>query len=149
MEPKAKVFLDTSALFAAVYSATGGARLILKLGESGVIALWVGPQVLKEAEAVIARKSPRSKAYFALLLERSHIKISDKPGETALRQATAAIKYLPDAQVVAEALTVEADYLVSFDHKHLLGNPRTMALPCKLGTAGDFLAWYRKKLQWR
>ena len=31
-----KVFLDTSALFAAVHSDTGGARLILKLGEAGL-----------------------------------------------------------------------------------------------------------------
>ena len=35
--PEARVFLDTSALFAAVLSPTGGARAILKLGESGAI----------------------------------------------------------------------------------------------------------------
>ena len=42
-----RVFLDTSVLFAAVHSETGGARLILKLGEAGVVSLWVGPWVLK------------------------------------------------------------------------------------------------------
>ena len=60
-------FLDTSVLFAAVLSETGGARLILKLGEAGVLRLRVGPGVLREADDVLARKAPKSKALFALL----------------------------------------------------------------------------------
>ena len=48
-----KVFLDTSAQFAAVSSEPGGARLILKLGEAGAATLWVGPWVLKEAPVVL------------------------------------------------------------------------------------------------
>ena len=35
-----KVFLDTSALFAAVYSETGGVRLLLKLGEAEAIEFY-------------------------------------------------------------------------------------------------------------
>jgi predicted nucleic acid-binding protein len=70
-----KVFLDTSALFSAVHSETGGARLILKLGEAGAVELWTGPWVLREAEAVLERKSPSSKPYFALLLDRSHFQV--------------------------------------------------------------------------
>ena len=146
MEAKPQVFLDTSALFAAVYSETGGARLILKLGETGVISLWIGPWVLQEAENVIERKSPQSKVYFALLLERSRILIGEKPQEAALRQATSVIEYLPDAQIVAEAIAIRADYFVSFGRKHLVGNPRTKELPFPIGTAGDFLAWYRNRL---
>jgi len=56
VEGRIKVFLDTSVLFAAVYSKTGGSRLILKLGEAGAVQLWVGPWVLREAEGVIKRK---------------------------------------------------------------------------------------------
>ncbi len=146
MGTELKVFLDTSVLFAAVHSDTGGARLILKLGEAGAISLWVGPWVLKEAEGVLNRKSPRSKGYFALLLDRSRVTVGKEANESALHKAKSVIEYLPDAQVVAEALMVEADYFVSFDLKHLVGNPRAGELPFPVGTAGDFLAWYKERL---
>ena len=60
--------------------------------------------------------------------------------------AVSKIDYLPDAQVVAEALTIGADYFVSFDRKHLIGNPQTVGLPFPLGTPGDFLECYRSRL---
>lgn len=41
---------------------------------------------------------------------------------------------------------LEVDYFVSFDRKHLVGNPRAEALSFPIGTAGDFLAWYRERL---
>jgi len=146
VEAKLKVFLDTSVLFAAVHSATGGARLILKLGEVEAVSLWVGPWVLKEAKEVVGRKSPKSKAHFALLLDRSRVQVGEDPRESTLHQAQSVIEYLPDAQLVAEALALEVDYFVSFDRKHLVGNPRAGELPFPIGTAGDFLAWYRERL---
>ena len=141
-----KVFLDTSVLFAAVHSETGGARLILQLGEAGAVSLWVGPWVLKEAEAMLGRKSPRSKGYFALLLDRSGVQVGEEADESALHQARSAIDYVPDAQVIAEALVLGVDYFVSFDREHLVGNPRAGELPFPIGTAGDFLAWYGERL---
>ena len=146
MPAKWRVFLDTSALFAAVHSETGGARLILKLGEAGVLSLWIGPWVLREAESVLKRKSPRSLAYFALLLDRANIQIGPEADEELLKVALSIIDHAPDAQVVAEALTLQVDYLVSFDQEHLIRNPHTESLPFPVGTAGDFLAWYRDHL---
>ena len=69
MQAEARVFLDTSVLFAAVLSETGGSRLILKLGEASVLQLFVGLRVLQEAEGVLARKAPQHKGRFALLLD--------------------------------------------------------------------------------
>jgi predicted nucleic acid-binding protein len=146
VEDEIRVFLDTSALFAGVHSETGGARLILKLGEAGAIQLWVGPWVLREADGVIERKSPKSRAYFALLLDRSQIRVGEEAEEEALERALEVVDHLPDAQVVAEALTIGVDYLVSFDREHLVGNPRGSELPFQMGTAGDFLAWYRARI---
>jgi predicted nucleic acid-binding protein len=146
LDGELKVFLDTSVLFAAVYSETGGARLILKLGEAGAVSLWIGPQVLKEAEEVLGRKSPKSMAYFALLLDRPGIQVGEEPDEAMIRQAQSVIDYLPDSRVLAEALCVGADYMVSFDQEHLLGNPQARKLPFLIGTAGDFLEWYRERL---
>jgi predicted nucleic acid-binding protein len=52
------VYLDTSTLFAAIWSAEGSGRMILKLGEAGVIDLKVSSQVLTELEKTILNKAP-------------------------------------------------------------------------------------------
>ncbi|MEW6360439.1 MAG: PIN domain-containing protein [Planctomycetota bacterium] len=146
MTPEVRVFLDTSALFAAVHSESGGARLVLKLGEAGAASLWVGPSVLKEADAVIARKSPKSRAYFALLLDQAQVRVGKEASPETLEQARQVTDYLPDAHVLAEALTVGVDYLITFDREHLIANPRLGQLPFPVGAAGDFLEWYRKRI---
>ena len=43
MPDRVRVFLDTSALFAGIWSASGGARMILKLGEADTIQLLISP----------------------------------------------------------------------------------------------------------
>ena len=146
MRADLKVFLDTSALFAAVHSKSGGARLILKLGEMGALSVWVGSWVLKEAQAVLDRKSPGSRRYFALLLDQSRVEVGSEPDEDSLHEARSVIGYEHDAQVVAKAIALRVDYFVSFDRQRLVGNPRAGALPFPMGTAGDFLAWYRRRL---
>ncbi len=139
-----QVFLDTSALFAAVLSETGGARQLLKLGEAGIITLWVGPGVLAEMDAVLTRKSPSSKGALALLLDRARVQISPLPEPETQARAVAA--YPPDADVVAEALAARVDYLVSLDRRHLVNNPQLAELPFLTGTPGDCLAWLRARL---
>jgi hypothetical protein len=99
--------------------------------------------VLCEADEVIDRKSPSSKPYFALLLDRAQVRVGPDPRQDMLEVASAAIDYLPDAQVVAEALAVDADYFVSLDRTHLVGHPGADQLPFPVGTPGDFLARFR------
>jgi predicted nucleic acid-binding protein len=144
VDAEPRVFLDTSVLFAAVWSESGGSRLILKLGEAGVVSLWVGPWVLREAEAVLERKWPESRPQMALLLDRAQVQVG--PEDQALTLARSAVDHGPDAQVLAEALEIGVEYFVSLDRKHLVGNPRTESLPVMLGTPGDFLDWYRQRL---
>lgn len=146
MTDKACAFLDTSVLFAAVLSATGGARLILKLGEAGSVCLWVGPQVLREADNVLMRKAPESKALLALLLERAKVNVGPEPDPMMLAQATEVVAYAPDARILAEALAVEVDYFVTLDRHHFVDNPRVKVLPFPVGTPGDFLAWLREQM---
>jgi predicted nucleic acid-binding protein len=140
------VFLDTSVLFAAVWSESGGSRLILKLGEAGAVSVWVGPSVLQEAEAVLKRKSPESGPHMALLLDRAQVQVGPEAGKEALAQALSAVDYLPDAQVLAEAVEIGVNYFVSLDQKHLVGNVRIERLSFPVGTPGDFLGWYRQHL---
>ena len=146
MDGKVKVFLDTSVLFAAVHSESGGARLIMKLGEAGAVSLWVGPWVLREVDGVLGRKSPKSKGLMALLLDRAGVQVGKEAGEKEVAEALQATGYVPDAQVLAEALAAGADYVVSLNQEHLVGNPKVERLPFRVGTPGDFLARYRERL---
>lgn len=146
MGPETRVFLDTSVLFAAVWSETGGSRLILKLGEARAIALWVGPSVLREAEAVLKRKAEKSRPHMAILLDRAQVQIGPEAGMDILAQARASVEYGPDARVLAEALELNVDYFVSLDRQHLVGKPGTTKLSFSVGTPGEFLEWYRQRL---
>ena len=147
MDGEVRAFLDTSVLFAAVLSETGGARLILSLGEAEAIQVYVGAQVLCEADGVVERKAPETKVRFALLLERARVKVAPEPSAEDLGQASAVTAYDPDARVLAEALTAGVDYFISLDREHFVGNPRVGQLPFAVGTPGDFLAWLRDRLQ--
>ena len=77
--PETRVFLDTSALFAAVLSSGGGARALLKLGESGAVRIWVGPTVLQEADEVFRRKAPDLLPLLAALLHQTGAQVGPQP----------------------------------------------------------------------
>lgn len=53
-----RLFLDTSVLFSGILSATGGARLILKMGRDGQLELTISGYVLAEFTKVMQRKLP-------------------------------------------------------------------------------------------
>ncbi len=143
--PEIRVFLDTSAVFAAVLSATGGARALLKLGESSAIRIYVGPTVLREADEVFRRKAADLLPLLATLLHQAQVEVG--PAATAEQQAQAAalVDYAPDARVVAEALACQADYLVTHDQEHLLRNTWLSDLSCVVGSPGACLAWLRQR----
>lgn len=138
-----RIFLDTSAIFSAIISTSGGSREILRLGEAGLLRVTLGPMVLNELDSVLGRKSPESRPYVAVLLDRSGAWIGLAGSADDLDQAQAVVRYQPDAEILAEALAAQSDYLVTYDRDHLLGNPRIDQLPFPLGTAGDFLTWFR------
>lgn len=141
-----RVFLDTSALFAAVLSASGGGRAILRLGELGAISLWVGPSVVQEADGVFRRKASDLLPLLATLLDRANVRVGGAPPAEDRALAGSVVGYKPDADVVAEALAAGVDYLVTHDATHLLRNPRIGELPLQVGSPGDCLAWLRQ--QW-
>jgi predicted nucleic acid-binding protein len=147
MPAKISVFLDTSALFAGIWSAEGGGRMILKLGEAGAIRLLVSPWVLDEIEGALRRKAPDMLGHLTLLLDRSGVEVASSPGPETVRDSQALAGYPGDAQVLAAAWSAGVDYFVTLDRKHFLDN---LALrdnvPFPVGTPGDFLAWYRGQL---
>ena len=141
------IFLDTSALFSGIWSATGGARMLLKLGEAHAVKLSVSSHVLTEIEGVLRRKSPQSLGTLALLLDRSRIGVVSPIPNEQIAICYSIVNYTPDAIVLAAAWTAEVDYFVTLDRKHFLNNQQLhAAAPFTVGTPGSCLAWYREKL---
>lgn len=142
--PIPDIFLDTSALFSGIWSASGGARMLLKLGEAQAIKLTVSSQVLTEIESVLRRKAPQSLGSLALLLDRSHIQVVSQVSEGQLTLCQSIVYYKPDALVLSAAWTAKIDYFVTLDSKHFLDNQQLHRLaPFLVGTPGSCLAWYR------
>ena len=147
MTARISAFLDTSALFAGIWSAEGGSRMILKLGEAGAVRLLVGPQVLDEIESALRRKAPDMLGLLALLLDRSCVEVVLSPTSDTVRDSEVLTGHSGDAQVLAAAWAAGVDYFVTLDRKHFLDNPTLRdAVPFPVGTPGDFLAWYRAQL---
>lgn len=142
-----RIFLDTSALFAGVFSPGGGARAILRLAEMDAVRLWVGPSVLREAEEVFRRKAPDLLPLLATLLHQAHVNVAPEPSPEHAKLAQKVVEYEPDQRVIAEALSAKASYLATHDQVHLLHNPRVEKLPYLVGTPGDCLAWLRQALR--
>jgi len=137
--PRNKVFLETSVIFAAVLSESGGARKLLHLGEAGVIQLMIGLNVLRECEEVVKRKCPDSLPRLAYLLELSGLLVASEPGEGELLAAKAIVSYKPDAYVLAEATGADPDWFITHDKQHFLKKRVKIELPFQLGTPGDLL----------
>jgi len=111
------VFLNSSVLIAAAISARGSARDLLYRGLYGDIRLIISPLVLRESERNIRTKVPHVLDAFAILAEVLTDRVT--PTQTAVEQAAEMIE-LKDAAIVAAAVAARAEYLATYDRKHLL-----------------------------
>lgn len=134
-----RIFLDTSVIFAAVLSETGGARKLFILGEAGVLQLIVGSTVLRECEEVVRRKVPASLPTLAYLLELGKVEIVAQSSADFIEQATDIVAYKPDAYVLAEAIGSEPDWLITHDKAHFLNVNSRSKLAFRIGTPGDLI----------
>ena len=140
-----KVFLDTSVFFAAILSATGGARKLFLLGEAELLELMVGPNVLREADEVVRRKAPKSLPLLAQLLEIGKVQTVSAPTSKQIESARRMVAYTPDARVLAEAIRAKADWFVTHDKEHFLKVKSTIHLPFEIGAPGDLLQKFKGK----
>ena len=102
MPAKAKIFPDTSVIFAAVLSPKGGPRLLFRLGEIGMLDLWVGQIVLSEADEVVRSIAPQILPDLAFLLSIVHVSTGSPPGSQDVEQISKIVDYLPNANILAE-----------------------------------------------
>lgn len=136
---KRKVFLDTSVVFAAVLSPTGGARKLFQLGEARILKLFIGPNVLRECDEVVRRKAPALLSTLAQLLEIGQVETSEAPNNEQIAKARLFVQYAPDAHVLAEAIKAQPDWFVTHDKEHFLNAREQIDLPFEIGTPGDLI----------
>ncbi|MCL5611945.1 MAG: PIN domain-containing protein [Chloroflexi bacterium] len=134
-----RIFLDTSVVFAAVLSPTGGARALFLLAEAGILKPVVAPTVLKECDEVIRRKAPGSLPILAQLLAAAHVETSAAATRDQITMAQSYIRYAPDARVLAEAIHAKPDWFATHDKEHFLKSRGKIHLPFEIGTPGDLI----------
>jgi len=139
MQRSHRIFLDTSVIFAAVLSESGGARVIFRLGEAGVLQLLVGSNVLRECEEVVRRKAPASLPTLAYLLELGRVEIATGSPDDFVEQAKDFVAYEPDAHVLAEAMAAGPDWFITHDKAHFLKADLGSSLTIRIGTPGDLI----------
>ena len=111
-----KAFLDSSVLFTAVNSPTGGSAKLFTLQK---ILLTTSPYVLTEVERNIRKKLFKHHLErFFMLVAKLEI-IEQKPDLKLIEKAKKAIVE-KDAVILAEAKQAKADFLVTLDRNHFL-----------------------------
>jgi predicted nucleic acid-binding protein len=123
--PHRRIFLDSSVLYAAAFSATGPARRLILKGLEGSIAFSLSDLVLEETKRNLKKNAPLALPYSNLLADLFSPFITN-PTKAEVRKA-AQIVHLKDALIVAAAAKAKADYLATHDVKHLLAHAQAIA----------------------
>lgn len=110
------VFLDSSVLFSAINSPTGGSSKLFTLKD---IKLVTSKLVLTEVERNVRKKllSFHLERYFTLVKK---IEILTQTPNTRLINQARKVVVEKDVVLLAEAKQAETDYLVTLDKKHFL-----------------------------
>lgn len=111
--PLIRIFFDANVLIAGSFSQTGASFLLLQLCELGLLKGLTCKQVIDECQKNIRDKLPQAESTFNKIVECS-IEVAPNSNWTEINtyQNMAHRKDLP---ILTAALTVEADYLVTFD----------------------------------
>jgi predicted nucleic acid-binding protein len=123
-KPQRSVFLDSSVLYAAAFSATGPARRLILKGFDGSVTLAISDLVLDETKRNLKKNAPLALPYFNLLADLFSPVII-RPTKAEVRKA-AQIVHLKDAAIVAAAAKGKAEYLATHDVKHLLNHAQAI-----------------------
>lgn len=138
-----KVFLDSSVLFAASYSPAGGSRAIIELAKKGKFLLISSRFAIKESERNLGKKAKEHHVdSFYRILEEAQINLVDVKRDIA-KKTFSKITGEKDSSIIASALKSKANFLLTFDRKHLLTQRILKSkLPIKIVTPGRFIQDY-------
>lgn len=144
-----KVFLDANIFFAAAGSPKGGSGFILEIAKKGKLEIVTVGQALLEAERNILKKLGvryLNRHYQNLLEAKPKI----QPIGFITVEEIAKLKKLlsiKDIPILFGAIVSNANFLITLDRKHFLGNEKLKKLefPFKIINPGDFLREYLKE----
>jgi predicted nucleic acid-binding protein len=122
--PARRIFLNSSVLYAAVFSATGPARRLILKGLEGSVALAISDLVLDETKRNLTEKAPLALPYFTILADLFSPFLIQPTKAEVLKAAQ--IAHLKDAAIVAAAAKGKAEYLATQDVKHLLNHAQAI-----------------------
>jgi len=141
---KPVLFLDSSALFAGVFSPTGAARALLVLGEVGRISITISEQVIAETERALARKAPKALPYYREALRHIGLRIVRDPSTEDVAPHLGIIRHEVDVPILVAAMNAGVDYLVTFNRRHFIDDPSVSSRSgLQIGTPGDALNWLK------
>ncbi len=146
---KPHIFLDSSALFAGVVSATGAARALLQLGECEDVDLTISEFAVTESERSLGSKSPQHLPDLRNFIINARLNIirDPAPTPTEIAENLYLISDPTDVPILLSAMKAKADFLATHSRKHFLDDPKVSENSgLKIGTPGDALAWVRGKL---
>ena len=138
-----RIFMDSSALFAAILSSTGAARELVRLAVNEEIELVISEDVVVETRRNIDRKAPELLSLFDRLLSAIDPEIVPSPSKKTVR---AAEEYVAkkDAFIVAAAINANVDFVATFDRQHLIDPPEVrLRSGLSIETPGTILNYLR------
>lgn len=113
-----RVFIDSSVLIAAAISSSGSARDLILSSIRNESKLVVSDLVFEETERNLSQKAPKALPAFKLFKEVLSPELVNAPKLFILKASK--VVNVKDAPIVAAALEAKADFLVTYDRKHLL-----------------------------
>ena len=117
----ARIFIDSSVLFSAVYSTSGHSSDLLVMGAEADILAVISDFVIIETRRNIRELKPEKLARLDRLLATVQFEIVRvNPEDVADAKQWIVLK---DAPVLAAAKVARVDMLVTLDKKHFLGRP--------------------------
>lgn len=141
---KTIVFLDTSAILAGFNNPKGGAGKIIKLGEENKIKIIISERVWRELHRNITNKFPALWYNFVLFSENSFLEVVKDPN-LAETKKTINIIDKSDAPILASAIKIKPDFLITWNTKHFLANKVKKSVDFIVCTPADFLQKYWNK----
>lgn len=120
------IFTDTSVLFSALLSRTGASAEILRFARDKKIQLLASEYVVDETRRVLKLKAPHLSMIFEQILVEV-ITVLPDPKEKEIKKAGKIISDQDDAPILASAMKVKVDYLVTLDRKDFIADPEVAA----------------------
>jgi predicted nucleic acid-binding protein len=141
-----ELFVDSSARFAGVGTASGASRALLVLAEEGLVTIVVSEQGIVETERAVARKVPRALPALREALRHTRLRIVRDPRPDEVQAHRHLGAHQPDVAIVLAAMQAGVDYLVTPNRRHFIDDPRVPARSgLRVGTPGTALGWARAR----